>query len=119
MNQSHRRTEDERRQIVSAQPASGLSVAAYCRREGISQPSFFLWRRRFDSLDRLGAGKLTAGRLAAAARGGPFVEVKTPDLPRRVSAVEVRLRRGRRLVVRSGFDRDLLGDLVMALEAIP
>jgi hypothetical protein len=25
---------------------SGLSIAAFCRREGVSQPSFYAWRRR-------------------------------------------------------------------------
>ena len=25
---------------------SGLSIAAFCRREGVSQPSFYSWRRR-------------------------------------------------------------------------
>jgi transposase-like protein len=25
---------------------SGLSITAFCRREGVSQPSFYAWRRR-------------------------------------------------------------------------
>jgi transposase-like protein len=32
---------------------SGLSVAAFCRREGVSQPCFYAWRRRLrDDLPR-------------------------------------------------------------------
>jgi hypothetical protein len=91
--------------IISAQLTSGLSIAAYCRREQISQPSFFAWRRR----------------LAGPAAG--FVEVETL-LPTagetlRAPAIELRLGGGRRLVVRKGFDRDLLAEVVQALEAIP
>lgn len=35
----HRRCADEWRRIISAQPGSGLSIAAYCRSRGISQLS--------------------------------------------------------------------------------
>ena len=34
------------RGILERQAASGLTAAAFCRRESISQPSFYLWRRK-------------------------------------------------------------------------
>ncbi len=38
---------------------SGLSVRAFCRREGLSEPSFFTWRRTLQERD---AAKLEAHR---------------------------------------------------------
>jgi transposase-like protein len=103
MNSSHRRDADQWRQIVSAQPGSGLSIAAYCRDRGISQPSFFVWRRRLRGV------------------AAPFVELTASPaagVEGNAPAVEVLLRGGRRLLLRSGFDRDLLIQIVQALEVI-
>jgi len=33
------------RDVLGRQAKSGLSVAAFCRREGLTQPSFYAWRR--------------------------------------------------------------------------
>jgi len=106
MNKSSRRGTEQWRSIVAGQPASGLSIAAYCRKQGISQPSFFIWRRRFD--------KLTTGRLRQTP---PFVEVKASE--REDAGIEVHLRGGRRLLLRRGFDHDLLIELVRVLEGSP
>ena len=46
-----------------------------------------------------------------------FVEVKPPKTSA-AEAIEICLRGERRLLVRRGFDRDLLMDLVRTLEAI-
>ena len=34
------------RERLERQARSGLSIAAFCRREGLSPPSFYQWRRR-------------------------------------------------------------------------
>lgn len=34
------------RQILERQPGSGLSVRQFCAGEGISEPSFYAWRKR-------------------------------------------------------------------------
>ena len=39
------------RGLIAAQGASGLSVSAFCRREGISPSSFYRWRRILAGLD--------------------------------------------------------------------
>ncbi|MGD0141133.1 MAG: hypothetical protein ABSD28_19915 [Tepidisphaeraceae bacterium] len=97
------------RQIVSAQPGSGTSIAAYCRGLGISQPSFFAWRRRLCLPQR----RLDQSAVAAP----PFIEVKAwASAP--AAGIEVRLRRGRRLLLRRGFDRGLLMEVVRVLEGI-
>jgi hypothetical protein len=46
-----------------------------------------------------------------------FVEVKPSSLSA-AGAIEIFLQGGRRLLVRSGFDRDLLIELVRALESV-
>jgi len=35
------------REILKRHAGSGLSVREFCRTEGISQPSFYAWRRKF------------------------------------------------------------------------
>ena len=111
MNQSHRLGIEQWRSIISAQPASGLSIARYCRERGISQPSFFAWRRRLGQAAAEGAG---SAKPAAA-----FVQVKArvPEA-RPAAGIELRLRGGRRLVLRNGFDRGLLMEVVRTLEAM-
>ena len=43
------RTQTERQQHLFSQRKSGLSIAAYCKREGIPQNTFYNWRRRPDT----------------------------------------------------------------------
>lgn len=91
------------RGLVERQRSSGLSVAKFCARHGIAVPSLYAWRRR----------------LAAAPA---FVEAKVAGAPGRKSSgmVEVRLCGGRRLRVRrESFDRELLVEVVAALESLP
>ena len=93
------------RQRIGERLAAGQTVAAFCRERGLSENSFYVWKRR-----------LRQGQAA------PFVEVKTASADAgaggKASAVEVRLRGRRRLRVRRGFDRDLLIDLVKTLESL-
>ena len=64
---------------VEEQTRSGLSVAAYCRREGVSPGSFYAWKGRLRT-SRAMVVKKTASRgprqasVAGALRGG-FVQV--------------------------------------------
>lgn len=36
------------RRLVRGQPASGLSVRAFCAREGLAESAFYFWRRELD-----------------------------------------------------------------------
>jgi len=103
MNTSQRRTPDHWREIISGQQASGLSIAAYCRQHGISQQSLFNWRRRFGA---------DAGKPSPA-----FVEVKAASA-RSAGGIRICLRGRRRLVVQRGFDRELLVQVIGALEGL-
>ena len=87
------------RGILRDQVRSGLSAAAYCRRVRVPLSSFYFWRR-----------KLRYGARA-------FAEVRVvPEPTGDGRALEVRLPGGRCVVVRPGFDRQTLLDLLSALE---
>jgi hypothetical protein len=94
-------------EIVRGHVASGLSVAAYCRRAGVPPSSFYAWRRK------LGA---PAASRRPADPGFAEVRVFAPAAPVATDALEVRLASGRGIVVRPGFDRATLLALIDALE---
>jgi transposase-like protein len=87
------------REIIRRQQSSGLGVAEFCRDNMIPPSSFFGWRRKL-------------GHAQAAA----FVEATVAPRP---AGIEIRLRGGRRLLLRRGFDRELLAEAVAVLETIP
>jgi hypothetical protein len=93
------------RDLIERQRAGGLSVAAFCRDNGVAASSFFAWKRQ----------------LAATPAAPAFVEATVTGAPtttRSAGRIEVRLRGGRRVRVGRGFDRGLLAEVVAALEAI-
>jgi hypothetical protein len=86
------------REILRNQRASGLSVAAFCRRSRISQASFYAWRRKLRDT-------------------ATFTEVRiVPEAAPPAGALELILPDGRRIMVRPGFDRATLVALVDVLE---
>lgn len=90
---------DQWRRIVQEQQTSGLSVSAFCRRARVPQSSFYAWRRRLQS--------------AVA-----FVEVKVPTEPAvQAGGMELHLPDRRWIMVRPGFDRRTLRELLAALES--
>lgn len=94
------------RKLVSQQSECGQSVAAFCRQRKLSVPQLYAWRRRLQGV-----------------AGGKFVEVKVRALEdsgteRGVGAMEVRLRKDRRVLVEPGFDAGHLRALIEALEAV-
>jgi len=97
----HRRTDSiaSWREIVEQQRVSGQTIAAFCRRAKVPLASFYTWRR-----------KLREAVTFAEVRVAPE---PTCD-PRRI---ELHLPGGRCVVVRAGFDRQTLLDLLATLEA--
>jgi hypothetical protein len=95
------------REKVEQQKGSGLSVAAYCRRERISEASYYYWKRRL--AERKDKPKTESGE-----GDGRFVAI---DLPQTVcDNLEVVLRNGRRLVVPDRFSENTLRALLAILE---
>lgn len=72
------------RKIVSEQPRSGMSVAAWCGEHGVSAPSFYVWRQRL--AQRHADRKLRRPHLlpveiipAAAAKAPSALEIELPS----------------------------------------
>lgn len=84
-----------------------MSVAVFCRRDRVAASSFFAWKRK------LGPTPAMPAFVEATVAGTP----PTPPPTRSAGRIEVRLRGGRRVRVGRGFDRDLLAEVVAALEA--
>ena len=83
-----------------------MSVAAFCRRAGVPLSSFYAWQRRLRTTEPSGGD------------AADFVEVQLPASPAaEADAIELRLPGQRGVVVRPGFDRQTLLELVHALEA--
>lgn len=95
-------TDTDARVVLDALDESGLSVAAFARREGFDAQRLYFWRRR----------------LEASVDESPkpaFVEVRRGT----VDPVEVVLRSGRVLRVSASIDGAVLRHLVDALEQDP
>jgi transposase-like protein len=135
---SNSRVSAERwREIFREQRASGLSVAAFCRRAGVPQASFYFWRRKLQYEPRQSNGPGSrrsgvhsipdsdgrpnrGGRGFAASKAARFVEVQLPtEAVAEASVLELRLPGDRFLVIRPGFDRSTLRALVATLESCP
>ena len=94
------------RGLISEQSQSGQTVAAFCRDRGIRDSQFYDWKKRI--------------REGEAAK---FVEVKVKEpseqrtpAPERYPAIEIRLSKGRSLLVEPGFDASHLRALLAVLE---
>ena len=94
------------RGVVSEQSQSGQTVAAFCRDRGIRDSQFYDWKKRV--------------REGEAAK---FVEVKVKPsseqrrpAPERYPAIEIRLNKGRSLLIEPGFDASHLRALLAVLE---
>jgi transposase-like protein len=113
-----RKTSTEREQFwrrhIDQQPASRLSIRAYCDRHGLNEHSFYAWRRTFAERDRLGK-TATPQPVATPA----FLPVAVVDGPTRLpdSLIEIRLVDGCRVRIRAGCDRALLADVLAILDA--
>ena len=66
-----KRASQERRRfwqrLIRRQPASGLNIARFCERAGVSQNSFFVWKRRLRSTDQ-GGKSSSQERLTSSSR---------------------------------------------------
>jgi transposase-like protein len=97
---------------IDQQKSSGLSVRAFCRREGLNEASFYSWRRRLNEEESS----------ARAESGVGFVEVMRSvpepvwqtEVARRV-ALEVLLPGGLVVRVPEGFDGPTLRQVVETL----
>jgi hypothetical protein len=93
----------KRQELISEQPRSGQSVAAFCRERNLCAPQFYWWKKRL--------------RENPAAR---FVEVQVTESATSAqgdSRIEVRLQNGRSLMVGRDFDPGHVRALLAVVEA--
>ena len=100
---------------------SGLSVREFCRREALSEPSFYSWRRELARREEGQAvpHRSSRPRFRSMQRPTAFVPVQVIAPQAASSAVEIILPRGRRVRLRPGFDRLTLEAVLDILERRP
>ncbi len=98
--------EREWRQLLARWRRSGQTIRDFCTQWQVSEPSFYVWRRRLAERDR------------AAPQFVP-VHVVADTPANTASPIEVVLGNGRRLRVGPGFDADTLQQLLALLERQP
>ncbi len=94
--------------LVAEQNQSGQSVATFCSERGLRSGQFFAWKKR---LREAKAAQFVAVEVA------PVAEAKWSAPVVHNGAIEVRLGRGRSLVVEPGFDAHHLRAVLSVLEA--
>ena len=94
------------RGLVSEQSQSGQTVSAFCRDRGLRDSLFYDWKKRIREVE-----------------AAKFVEVNVKDsseqkkpVSEHYPAIEVRLSKGRILLVEPGFDASHLRALLAVLE---
>jgi transposase-like protein len=100
------------RSRLKRQAASRLSVRAFCRREGVAEPSFYAWRRTIAERD--------ASRRASrppASEPPPFVSVAVTGQPIGTASIVIELAGGRVLRLPESISAGRLAELVHALES--
>jgi hypothetical protein len=91
------------RKLVSEQARSGQTAKAFCQERGLCRPYFFVWKKRLE--------ENTPAK---------FLEVQVKEhgpSTRDDSSVEIRLRNGRSLMVKPGFDAEHVRALLAVVEA--
>ena len=91
------------RKLVFEQARSGQTVKAFCQERGLCRPYFFVWKKRLEE-----------------DTPAKFLEVQVKEhgpSTRDDSSVEIRLRNGRSLMVRPGFDAEHVRALLVVVEA--
>jgi hypothetical protein len=94
------------RGLISEQRQSRQNVAIFCREHGLREWQFYAWKKRLREGER-------AQFLEVQVKSG---EKEAEAKPAAGGAIEIRLNKGRSLVVEPGFDTRHLQALLAALE---
>ena len=111
------------RKILKRQQDSGLSVRAFCDREGLKDFNLFRWRRELSRRDRRANTAIpsrSAGEPTAPTASPVFLPVRVIDdrgeRARTIMPIEILLPDGPIVRVPLGFDPRTLGDVLAVLE---
>jgi hypothetical protein len=106
MTQEMREARTKWRELVCEQSQSGQSVAAFCNERGLRAWQFYEWKKRLRESE---AAKFVEVQVAPAESVRPAGAQS--------SAIEIRLREGRSLLVEPGFEASHLRALLAVLES--
>lgn len=114
------------RERISRHRRSGLSIAEFCRRERLSQASFFAWRKRVVG-QRAAAGRrptrasVHPTRRGATASVARFVELPPPVLPVQPpsSSVQITLPGGAVVTLPQDASNELVAVVIRAAVQVP
>jgi|SoiMethySBSTD1v2_1073268.scaffolds.fasta_scaffold481527_3 transposase len=118
MAKQRARSEKERlwRELVQRQEQSGRSIRAFCASESISEASFHWWRRELARRKAQRSAWPTPKRQAPAPTSRPKLVPVAVAAPPLCPAIEIELRGGVMVRVLSGATRQLLCEVLSALE---
>lgn len=109
------------RQVVEDHAGSGLSVRQYCIQRGVSQPSFFAWRRELARRDAA-AKQLSGTSSQTSPRPAPQRFAQLQIVPSELASdalIEILLPAGALIRVPRGVCQDTLSTVLGALERRP
>jgi len=114
MSKKQKESKKDQRQFwqmaIETWQTSGMSVSKFCEAEGLSESSFYIWRKKLAQADDTETGKQK--KLSSPA----FIEVAMPkDNP---AALELVLSSGNTLRISSGADSTTLNDVISALKQV-
>ena len=95
------------RGLVAEQAQSGRSITRFCFERGLSSGQFYVWKKKLCEAE---TPKFVSLEIA------PVREPKWPEPQMHSRAIEVRVGRGRSLMVEPGFDAHHLRALLAVLE---
>lgn len=111
------------RSILKRQHSSGLSVRAFCHREGLNDGNLFRWRRELSQRDRAAntaSPNRSADESTSPSASPVFLPVRVIDdcgvHARPITPIEILLPGGPIVRVPLGFDPRTLGDVLAVLE---
>jgi transposase len=112
------------RRTIRQQQRSGLTVRAFCLREGLKASAFRWWRQALARRDREPSATPASDRDGEPAEAVPaFIPVRLVDLeatsPRPSPPIEIILPTGPTVRVLSGFDPRTLDQVLAVLEGRP
>ena len=95
---------------------SGLTIRAFCQQHGLTEASFYAWRRTLGQRDQEVQRRPRPARNRPTDLAPVFVPVRVVPVPVSAAALEVVLGPGRVVRVPAGFDAATLRQFLAVLE---
>ena len=108
--------------VLKQQASSGLSIAAFCRKKSIAQPSFYAWRRKFRDQKPSRTKRIRSTKLVRTDHnilsGPQFLPVRIEGTPS-TSTLRIHLPQQRIFVeVPNGTDRETMTVVLQSLREV-